>query len=122
MSDYFHFGVKVARALSTKTAAGLGDIGEGVGKIIGRITSSGAKAAPTPKLAPQSVVTAKPSWMRHNAAVQQGLDPATGLKPGAVAPPPPPVPKPALPPRQTPRDNQVGRAFDLLRAGGLRQP
>lgn len=37
----------------------------------------------------------KPAWLRHNEAVARGIDPKTGVRPGAVAPAapaPPPVP------------------------------
>jgi hypothetical protein len=61
--------------------------------------------------------TAAPDWVRNNQALSRGVDPSTGVRPGAVAPAPP---APIAPPRQTPRDNQASRGFDLLRAGGLR--
>jgi hypothetical protein len=126
MSEFFHFGVKVARAMSTKTAAGLGGLGKSLGNMIGGAAQAAptAKALPAPRLAPQSVMTAKPSWLRHNEAVQKGIDPATGVRPGAVAPtPPPPPPVPAAHGGMTPLQrklykNETGQAAPAPRTVG----
>jgi hypothetical protein len=34
----------------------------------------------------------KPSWLRNQEAVARGIDPKTGVRPGSVAPAPPPLP------------------------------
>jgi hypothetical protein len=52
--------------------------------------------------------TAAPAWVRNNQAVARGIDPATGLKPGAkFAPPPAPT---AAPIKISPAEAAAGRA------------
>lgn len=88
---------QAAQPWYAKALAGLG----GVKRVSG---------AGTPQLlAPGSVTSAAPSWLRNNQAVARGLDPKTGLRPGAVAPPPPPVP---TAPKMTisPAEAAAGRA------------
>lgn len=86
----FLFGEKVAvnpRALM-KTVAGLtGQAPKAVPTA--RVTGAGT----TQMLAPQSVTSALPAWLRQNQAVAKGVNPSTGLKPGAQfqAPPAPPT-------------------------------
>jgi len=69
------------------------------------IAPAAQSAAPVAQRAARSAVpatvtragTAAPSWLRHNQAVARGVDPKTGLRPGAVAPSPPPVPATPMP-------------------------
>lgn len=76
-------------------------------------------AASTARRAAPAVVsragTAAPAWVRNNQAVARGINPATGLKPGAVAPAPPPVPT-----KITITPEQAAAATPLPTTPGLR--
>ena len=79
------FGHAVGTLLE-KNAGGLAAMGKSMGGMLG----GAAKAAPPAPIGRAGA--AAPAWLRNNQAVAKGLDPTTGLKPGAVAPAPPPVP------------------------------
>lgn len=74
-------------------------------------------AAPAATKVVSRAGTAAPSWVRHNQAVARGINPATGLKPGAVAPAPPPPP---TAPKITITPEQAAAATPLPTTPGLR--
>ena len=120
----FEFGQFVGRDLEKHANKGkflASFIRPAAGAATDAATAAARRVGPS---AAASAVSVKPQWIRANELAAKGINPATGLKPGAKFAPPPVPPKPprtAVSPAQAAATTPAAQAqsfYDNATSGG----